>query len=332
MKLYSKQISIPTHDINTEFILGCPSMHNIMTVVSQIANYDINVLITGESGTGKEMLAKIIHLQSQRSEKPFVPVNCGVLSGLMFEDKLFGHEKGAFTGAIDQKMGCFEMADGGTLFLDEVSELPLDNQVDFLRVLEDFCFMRIGGNRTLKVDVRLISATNKDLGERIKDGTFREDLFYRLQVVPIHLPPLRERQEAIPLLVDHFLDRLSTKFHKVKASMAQEVVDLFCRYDWPGNVRELMNLVERVFITSDSKTIDVDRLPSDFMWHFDEPTETMDLSQVRKKAETKTILDVLYRMKGDREKASKKLNISPRTLRYKMQHYHIRVDRKGRPL
>jgi len=332
MKLHSKKIPIRPDDIITEFVLGCQAMHNIMTVVAQVANYDVNVLITGESGTGKEMLAKIIHLQSQRAEKPFVPVNCGILSGLMFEDKLFGHEKGAFTGAIDRKMGCFEMAHRGTLFLDEVSELPIDNQVDFLRVLEDFCFMRIGGNSTIEVDVRLISATNKDLGERIKAGAFREDLFYRLQVVPIHLPPLRERQETVPQLVDHFLDRLSVKYKKYKPSVTHDVLDFFCRYDWPGNVRELMNLIERVFITNDSDCIDAKQLPSDFMWHFQEPSETMALSEVRKRAEIGAILDVLYRMQGDREKTARILNISSRTLRHKMQHYHIEVDRKGRPV
>ena len=180
-----------------EFILGSDGMRSIMKVVHEVAKYDVSVLLTGESGTGKEMLAKIIHLQSPRAEHPFVPVNCGVLSGLMFEDKLFGHEKGSFTGAIRREKGCFEMADQGTLLLDEVSEVPQENQVDFLRVMEDFRFVRIGGNELIHVDVRIISATNKDLKGAVKQGLFREDLFYRLQVVPIYIPPLRERKRVM---------------------------------------------------------------------------------------------------------------------------------------
>ena len=160
-----------------EFVLGCDSMKEIMAMVQQVARYDVNVLLMGESGTGKEMLAKIIHLQSARAEHPFVPVNCGILSGMMFEDKLFGHEKGAFTGAVEQKIGCFEAAHKGTLFLDEVAELPLDNQIDFLRVLEDFRFIRIGGSDMVEVDVRVISATNKDLKEEIRKGMFRRICF-----------------------------------------------------------------------------------------------------------------------------------------------------------
>ncbi|MBE9573265.1 MAG: sigma-54 factor interaction domain-containing protein, partial [Proteobacteria bacterium] len=175
-----------------EFILGSDVMHSIMKEVDQVAKYDVNVLIIGESGTGKELLAKIIHLQSSRSENPFVPVNCGILSGLMFEDKLFGHEKGSFTGAIRREKGCLELADKGTLFLDEVAEIPLENQVDFLRVLEDFQFIRIGGSELIKVDIRLISATNKDLKAEVRQGSFRDDLFYRFHLVPIYIPPLRE--------------------------------------------------------------------------------------------------------------------------------------------
>ena len=171
-----------------EFILGSEVMRAIMKLAHEVAKYDVSVLLVGESGTGKEMLAKIIHLQSPRAENPFVPVNCGVLSGLMFEDKLFGHEKGSFTGAIRTEMGCFEMADKGTLFLDEVSDLPLENQVDFLRVLEDFRFLRIGGNRLIEVDIRIISATNKDLKDLTKKGLFREDLFYRLTSSPYTSP------------------------------------------------------------------------------------------------------------------------------------------------
>lgn len=332
MKLPAPHVTFLRNAAMEEFILGCDAMHAIMKVVNQVAPYDVNVLLTGESGTGKELLAKIIHMLSPRAENPFVPVNCGVLSGLIFEDKLFGHEKGAFTGAVAAKPGCFELAHRGTLFLDEISELPYDNQVDFLRVLEDYAFQRIGGTETIQVDVRLISATNRNLKEMIRDGDFREDLFYRIQVVPIHLPPLRERREAIPKMLDHFLNRLSAKYKKTKPDVAPDVMDILLRYDWPGNVRELSNLVERVFIVNESPCIDSASLPSDFLWHFQDPPGEMDLHKVRQEAETAAILQALYRTMGDREKAARLLKISPRTLRHKLHTYGIRVDRNGRLL
>jgi two-component system response regulator AtoC len=315
-----------------EFILGPDVMRSIMKVVHEVARYDVNVLLIGESGTGKEMLAKIIHLQSPRAEHPFIPVNCGILSGLMFEDRLFGHEKGAFTGAIRREKGCFEMADRGTLFLDEVSEVPVENQVDFLRVLEDFQFLRIGGNELIEVDVRIISATNKDLKEAVKNGRFREDLFYRLQVVPIYIPPLRDRNTVIPKMVDHFLGQLAATYKKLKPSVTPEVTKLLCRYDWPGNVRELKNLLERVFIVNNDGVIGPEHLPSDFVWHFEQPLTVKDLGEVRRQAETKAILDALYRTGGDREKAAKILGISPRTLRHKLNQYDVKVDRHGQPV
>ncbi len=311
-----------------QFILSSDVMRSIMKVVHQVAKYDVNVLLTGESGTGKELLARIIHLQSPRAQKPFVPVNCGILSGLMFEDKLFGHEKGSFTGAIRREKGCFETADKGTLFLDEVSEVPVENQVDFLRVLEDFRFLRLGGNELIEVDVRIISATNKDLKDQVKKGLFRQDLFYRLQVVPIHIPPLRDRKVVIHKMVGHFLDQLATTYKKPKPTVTPEVIDVFCHYDWPGNVRELRNLLERVFILNSGDAIGLEQLPSDFLWHFEE-LPAMDLAEVKRKAETRAILNVLNRMQGDKERAAKTLNISPRTLRYKLNRYGIKVDLKG---
>ncbi|MBW2632302.1 MAG: sigma-54-dependent Fis family transcriptional regulator [Deltaproteobacteria bacterium] len=315
-----------------EFILEGDVMRSIMKVVHQVAKYDVNVLITGESGTGKELLAKIIHLQSPRSENPFVPVNCGILSGMMFEDKLFGHEKGAFTGAIRREKGCFEIADQGTLFLDEIAEIPLENQTDFLRVLEDSRFVRIGGSQLIEGDVRIISATNKDLKDKVKQGLFRGDLFYRLHVVPLYIPALRERKAVIPKMVDRFLNQLAANYNKPRPSVKPEVVDIFCRYDWPGNVRELKNLLERIFILDDDDVIALEHLPSDFLWHFRAPSRTMNLEEVRKGAETKAILDVLYRVAGDKEQAAKILRISPRTLRHKLNRYNIKVDRRGEPV
>lgn len=331
MKLQSSYIKHLQKSIMQEFILGSDVMHSIMKTVNQVAKYDVNILITGESGTGKELLAKIIHLQSPRSENPFVPVNSGVLSGLMFEDKLFGHEKGAFTGAIRQEKGCFEIADKGTLFLDEVSELPLENQIDFLRFLEDFCFQRIGGNDLIEVDIRIISATNKDLKDEVKKKLFREDLFYRIHAVPIYIPPLRDRKSVIPKMVDHFLNQCAVNFKKPKPTIKPEVIELLLRYDWPGNIRELKNLLERVFILNDDDAIGLDQIPSDFAWHFKEPHCIKDLEEIRKNAEKKAILDTLYRLAGDREKTAKTLNISPRTLRHKIQKYNIKVERSLKP-
>lgn len=304
-------------------------MTSIMKVVNDVAKHDVNVILIGESGTGKELLAQIIHLQSPRAKHPFVPINCGVLSGLLFADKLFGHEKGSFTGAIRREKGCFELADHGTLFLDEVSEVPFENQVDFLRVLEDPRFLRIGGNEVINVNVRIISATNKNLNKLVQAGRFREDLFYRLHVVPIHIPPLRKRRGVIPNMVDNFLGQLSEKYHKPKPEVSPEVLNIFNRYEWPGNVRELKNLLERIFIVNNEDYIGVEHLPSDFIWHFETPPNALDLKQVKNEAETKAILNVLNRVGGDRKKAAQALRISPRTLRYKINKYNIRVKLKG---
>lgn len=332
MKLHSPVSRDSKDAIMQEFILGAEVMHSIMKVVHEVAKYDVNVLLTGESGTGKEMLARIIHLHSPRAEHPFVPVNCGILSGLMFEDKLFGHEQGAFTGAIRRERGCFETAHRGTLFLDEVSDIPLENQVDFMRVLEDFRFLRIGGNEPIEVDVRILSATNKDLRDQVRKGLFREDLFYRLHVVPIHIPPLRERRSVIPQMVDRFLSQFADAYRKPKPALRKEVLDILCRYDWPGNVRELKNLLERIFIVNLGDVIGMEQLPSDFLWHLQEPPPAGNLNDIRRRAETGAIMDALYRTGGDREKAARMLGIRPRTLRHKCNRYEIRVDRRGEPI
>ncbi len=308
-----------------EFVFSSESMKAVMNLVHQVAEYDVNVLIEGESGTGKEMLAKIIHLQSRRAKNPFIPVNCGVLSGMMFADKLFGHEKGAFTGAIDEKKGCFEMAHTGTLFLDEISELRLENQVDFLRILEDFKFTRIGGNKVVEVDLRIIAATNKNLKKVIDSGGFREDLYYRLHVIPVRIPPLRERKQVIPKMVDHFINQFEMVYKKPKPRMHPDVIDLFFRYDWPGNVRELKNIIERVFITNSSEIIKTENFPPDFLQSFETIPDALTLAEVRKTAEKKAIMEALLRSGGNREKASGLLDISPRTLRHKLRTYGLKA-------
>ena len=223
-----------------------------------MAPTDSTVLITGETGTGKELIARAIHKASKRSERAFVSVNCAAIPPPLIPSELFGHEKGAFTGATERRLGRFELAEGGTIFLDEVGELPAETQVALLRVLQEREFERVGGNRSIKTNVRVIVATNRDLPAAIAGGTFREDLFYRLNVFPIEIPPLRERKEDIPLLVQYFIDRYARKQGKKMGRVSRETLDLFQSYPWPGNIRELQNIIERSVIVSESERFAVD--------------------------------------------------------------------------
>ena len=220
-------------------------MQQVFNLIAQVAETDTTILITGETGTGKELVAKAIHYNSARRDQPFVGVNCAALVETLLESELFGHERGAFTGAIKQKQGRFELANRGTLFLDEVSEMPLSTQVKLLRVLQERQLERVGGTEAIHLDIRLISATNRDLSKAIRDGSFREDLFYRLNVVPIHLPPLRERREDIPLLAANFIQRYAAALGKPIDGIAPAAMEFLLRYHWPGNVRELENVIER---------------------------------------------------------------------------------------
>jgi transcriptional regulator with GAF, ATPase, and Fis domain len=223
-----------------------------------VAPADSTVLITGETGTGKELIARAIHKRSKRSSRAFVGVNCAAIPRDLIASELFGHEKGAFTGATHRRLGRFESAHGGTLFLDEVGELPLETQVTLLRVLQEREFQRVGGNEPVKIDVRVVAATNRDLRAAIVDGRFREDLFYRLNVFPIEIPPLRERREDIPLLVQYFVERYASKSGKKIVGISKRSMDLLQSYRWPGNIRELQNVVERSVILSDSQNLTVD--------------------------------------------------------------------------
>jgi len=222
-----------------------PLMQQVFNLIAQIAETDTTVLISGETGTGKELVAKAIHYNSARRDQPFVGVNCAALVETLLESELFGHERGAFTGAIKQKQGRFELANRGTLFLDEVSEMPLSTQVKLLRVLQERQLERVGGTEAIRLDLRLVSATNRDLSKALRDGVFREDLFYRLNVVPIHLPPLRERREDIPLLAANFVQRYATALNKTIEGITPPAMEFLLRYHWPGNVRELENVIER---------------------------------------------------------------------------------------
>src|SRR4051794_20213495 len=245
-----------------ENIIGdSPAMHEVFGTVGQVASSRATVLLLGENGTGKEMIAKAIHYNSSRKDKPFIRVNCGALAGTLFESELFGHVKGSFTGAIRDKIGRFEAADGGTIFLDEIGTLEPQLQVKLLRVLQEREFERVGDTQTIKVDVRVIAATNIDLQEEVARGTFREDLFYRLNVVSIYLPPLRNRREDIPRLIDYFLDKYNAVNDRKLRRISRDMLNVLLRYPWPGNVRELENAIERAVVLSQDEDFTEDLLP-----------------------------------------------------------------------
>ena len=239
-------------------------MQDIMGTVSKVAVTDSSVLIYGESGTGKELVARAIHYQSNRQDGPFVKVNCGALSRDLVESELFGHERGAFTGAVRQKKGKFELAEGGTIFLDEIGDIPLETQIKLLRVLQEKQFDRVGGEQTLNADVRVVAATNQMLRDMVGNGTFREDLFYRLEVIPLHLPPLRARKEDIPELVAHFLSKKCGEMNLPPKRLTDEAVAALENYLWPGNVRELENVIERTIVLADGEEVGVHDLPLSF--------------------------------------------------------------------
>jgi DNA-binding NtrC family response regulator len=238
-----------------------PAIKQIFAVVEKVANTPSTVLITGESGTGKELIARALHENSTRHAGPFIKINCAAIPKTLMESELFGYDKGAFTGAVGAKPGRFELAHGGTLFLDEIGEIPVEMQVKLLRVLQESEFERVGGIKTIKVDVRLVTATNRDLLQEIAAGAFREDLFYRLNVVPIHIPPLRERREDIPLLADHFIAKFNDRLKKQITSIASDAVARLVAYNWPGNIRELENLMERTMLFCEAPAIRLSDLP-----------------------------------------------------------------------
>lgn len=248
--------------LNVSNIVGESSgIKQVFKTVGRVSVTDTTVLITGESGTGKELIARAIHASSGRHNKPMIVINCGAIPGELLESELFGHEKGAFTGAHRTRIGRFELADGGTIFLDEIGDMSSDLQVKLLRVLQEQNFERVGGTRSLNVDVRILAATNKNLRNAIKEGSFREDLYYRLNVIPIHVPPLRERRSDIPLLVDFFQKRLSDRIGEPQKSFSDESINKLVRYEWPGNIRELENLMERVAVLVEESVVEVSDLP-----------------------------------------------------------------------
>jgi len=298
-------------------------MMKVFEVVQQIAPTKSTVLITGETGTGKELVAYAIHANSNRKEKLFQPVNCAALPESLLESELFGHERGAFTGAVKQKKGYFEVADRGTLFLDEIGEINLAVQVKLLRILEQRQFERVGGTNTLTVDVRLVAATNADLEQMVRDGRFREDLYYRLKVVTIHLPPLRDRREDIPLLAETFLRQFAEENHKGSMRFEPETLQRLKEGDWPGNVRELRHAIEQMVVLSRSSVLAPKDLPGKYQT---EPVrDTIEIPQgyTLKSVEKKIILETLRRHGGNRTRTAEALGIGRRTLIRKLQEYGV---------
>lgn len=310
------------------FISQSPKMEEVLSIAARSAGSKATVLITGESGTGKEVLAKAIHYASSRKDKPFVAVNIPALPETLLESELFGHEKGAFTGADKAKKGRFELADGGTIFLDEIGDIPLNLQVKLLRVLQEHQIERVGSVENINIDVRIIAATHQNLEQKIKDGSFREDLYYRLNIVSLYLPPLRERKEDILPLIDHFVEKYSKENNKKKLSLSKEAVDLLIKYNFPGNVRELENAIERAVVLCRSDVITVNDLPNVIKGFKAEKeivtNENTSLIEQVEALEKKLIFDALSKTNGNQSQAGRMLGLTERNLRYKMQKYEIK--------
>ncbi len=302
-----------------------PHMRQIFELVQTVAGRKATVLITGESGTGKELIAKAIHYNSPRREGPFIRINCAALPEGLVESELFGHEKGSFTGAIRQSRGRFELADGGTLLLDEISEINLHLQGKMLRVLQEREFERVGSGIPIQVDVRIIATSNRNLKKRIKDGKFREDLYYRLNVVPIHIAPLRERREDIPSLAEHFLKKYNQENNCCIQGISPKVFQMFIEYAWPGNVRELENYIERAVVTAKSRILTPKDFPKELSFgKIEVPTDEIKVGTTVQDAERKLILKTLKAQGGNRTKTAEVLGISTRTLRNKLHEYGVK--------
>ncbi|NOX90027.1 MAG: sigma-54-dependent Fis family transcriptional regulator [Calditrichaeota bacterium] len=319
--------------LNQEFdfssIIGkSRKMREVFEVLAMAAPSNATILILGESGTGKELIANAVHQNSLRKDKPFVKINCAALAENLLESELFGHEKGAYTGAVSRRLGRFEQADGGTLFLDEIGDMSLATQSKILRVLQEGEFERLGGEKTLRVDVRIIAATNKNLEKEVEEGRFRKDLYFRLSVVPVHLPALRERKEDIPALAEHFLKKYAEKNQRLIRGFTPEALDLLMRYEWPGNVRELENTIERAVILSRDEMITAAVLPNNLKKDFDsQEKETVADALVGrsiKDVEKELILKTLEQTGHNITRAAEILGITRRGLQYKLKELGIK--------
>jgi len=305
-----------------------PRMKKIFDQLRQVAPTSATVLIYGESGTGKELIAKAIHNNSPRRNAPFAPLNCAALAENLLESELFGHEKGAFTGAVSRRIGRFEYADGGTLFLDEVGSMPMPLQAKLLRALEGGEITRLGNNEPIRVNVRLLAATNQDLAAMVEEGTFRKDLYFRLKVVAINLPPLRERKDDIPLLVDAFIRELSEKHGKKIEGIDPKALDALMRYDWPGNVRELRNWLESMIVVARGNILTIEDFPDTFSLQDEEPPSAAGAPSLAgmslAEAERELIANTLKAVNGNREEAARILGIGERTLYRKLNRYGLK--------
>ncbi len=308
-------------------------MQRVFSLIRKVSDTDPTVLIQGETGTGKELVARAIHFNSPRADAPLIPINCAAIPRDLLESELFGHVKGAFTGATISRVGRFELADKGTLFLDEIGEMPPELQVKILRVLQEQQFERVGGTKTIQVNVRIITATNKDLEKEMKKGMFREDLFYRLNVIPIHLPPLRERISDIPVLIQHFLNRFNKERNRKVKGFTKEALQCLESYAWPGNVRELENLVERMTILCEPDLIGIEDIPEKFhapmkfqsIQSVDFPEQGIALNEAVESFENELIIKALKQAGGVKSKAAKLLNLNRTTLLEKIKKKKLKV-------
>jgi two-component system response regulator PilR (NtrC family) len=319
------------------FVGRSPKILEVFETIRKTADSGSTVMITGESGTGKELVAQALHWESSRRTGPFVSVNCGAVPEALMESELFGHVKGAFTGAVANTEGLFAAADGGTLFLDEITEIAHTVQVKLLRAIQERQIRRVGDTRDVKVDVRLIAASNRDLGRAVSDGVLREDLFYRLNVIPLHLPPLRERREDIPLLVAHFIKKLSQEVGRPVRGVTPEALAVLEQYHWPGNIRELENVVERAIVLGSTELLEPSALPANLHRPRDPhdvplelPAEGIDLEATLDRIEHRYMQLALERVGGVQTHAAELLRVSFRQFRYKLQKFHQRRDEQSK--
>ena len=334
-RLNEEELLFSPDDIDRQGIIGSSEpMLKIYDTIKRVATTTTTVLISGETGTGKDLIAYAIHRNSPRRDNPFVKINCSAIAENLIESELFGYEKGAFTGAVSTKPGRFELADKGTLFLDEVGEISRDMQVKLLRVIQDHEFERVGGLRTIKVDVRLIAATNRNLLQDVKDGRFREDLYYRLNVFPTHLPPLRERREDILPLTDYFIEKFNNKLDREVKHIDSRVKDVLVSYDWPGNIRELENFIERIVLMAGGDTITFEDIPPEWKSAAEEISLSQKAGQKRpfkdfvkshmEEVEKQSIIQCLEEVGGNVTKAAQRLGLSRKGLQLKMIKYNLR--------
>jgi len=330
----------PAASLSASLVGQSDAMKQVYEAIRRVSQSQATVLLRGESGTGKELVAKAIHMAGARARGPFVRLHCAAVTETLLESELFGHERGAFTGAVETRKGRFEVAGGGTLFLDEVGDIPLSIQVKLLRVLQDKCFERVGGNRLISVDVRVIAATHRDLETMVRIAAFREDLYYRLNVVPVSLPPLRERDGDIPLLIEHFLSRFNRENSR-QVRLGRDLRTLMARYHWPGNVRELQNCVERLVVMADpgSDHLTVQTIPLSLRGYFadmkqvtagehggvrTQRSEGQPLGASLQEIDRRRLQDALERVGWVQARAARALGLTPRQVAYKMKKYDIR--------